>query len=245
MASDVQLSRIYTNWALVVDEQELRRLADEMQRALAPQDQEPTAIGLDLTVRFSDSLSMKMNSLDDLLREENPASRAITGVELKAATRNAELVCRIGLETLDSSSISVKGQDRQWVYVTISRIEDRLRRMRQYQLRSFYMGGPTCLGGLVLVLLLLKLIQRKYPAWFFPAGAVPALDATLFLLALLLLAVFFWVVGAVLFRDPVFRVGDGVKRHDRTKKIRARVAGVLVVTVGLGLLVQWIGRLMW
>jgi hypothetical protein len=112
MPSDVQLSRTYPYWALAVDEQELRRLADEMQRAVAPQDQEPTTIGLDLTVRFSDRLSMKMNSLDDLLREENPARRAITGVELKAATRTAEVVCRIGLESVNSSSISVKGQDR-------------------------------------------------------------------------------------------------------------------------------------
>jgi hypothetical protein len=244
MPSDVHLSRIYPNWALAVDEQELRRLADEMQRAVAPQDQEPTAISLDLTVRFSDRLSMKMNSLDDLLRDENPTRHAITGVELKAATRTAEVVCRIGLESVNSSSISVKGQDRQWVYVTISRIEDRLRRMRQYQLRGVYMGGITCLGGLVLVGILLKLIRRKYPEWFFPAGTAPNEDKAIFLLVLLFLAVVFWAIGVALFQDPVFRIGDGVKRHDRIKRIRVWVASVLVVTFGLGLLVQWIGRLL-
>ena len=245
MPSDVHLSRIYTAWALAVDEQELRRLADEMQRAVAPQDQEPTAIGLDLMVRFSDGLSMKMSSLDDLLREENPAKRAITGVELKAATRTAEVVCRIGLESVNASSISVKGQDRQWLYVTISRIEDRLRRMRQYQVRGLYMGGITCLVGLVLVGILLTLIQRKYPERFVPASTLPAEDKALYFLAFTLLVVVIWAIGTALFNDPVFRIGDGVQRHDRIKKIRAWVAGVLVVTIGMGLLVRWIGTLLW
>jgi hypothetical protein len=239
----VHLSRIYPNWALAVDEQELRRLADEMQRAVAPQ--EPTAISLDLTVRFSDRLSMKMNSLDDLLRDENPTRHAITGVELKAATRTAEVVCRIGLESFNSSSISVKGQDRQWVYVTISHIEDRLRRMRQYQLRGLYMGGITCLGGLLLVGVLLRLIQRKYPERFVPASTLPAEDKAFYFLAFTLLIVVLWTIGAALFNDPVFRIGDGVQRHDRIKKIRAWIAGVLVLTIGIGLLVQWIGRLLW
>jgi hypothetical protein len=117
--------------------------------------------------------------------------------------------------------------------------------MRQYQLRGVYMGSITCLGGLVLVGMLLQLIQPKYPEWFFPAGTAPDEAKALYLLGLILLAVILWAIGAALFHDPVFRIGDGVQRHDRIKTIRVRVAGVLVVTVGLGLLVQWIGRLLW
>jgi hypothetical protein len=160
------------------------------------------------------------------------------------------VLCRIGLEATGASSISLKGQDRQWVYVTFSRIEDRLRRMKQWYPRHQLMFIACALVGFILYVGALTLVQRRFPALFVappPNGGKQeaSFGTAIGLLASMAIAVFCGWLGAKLFDDPVFRIGDGVERHERTKKIRAWIASVLGVTIGLGLLLQWVGKLLW
>lgn len=60
MAKRAQLGKTYDSWALVFDEQERRRLADECCRVVAPIGQDATAITLDLQVRCLDVLTDRL-----------------------------------------------------------------------------------------------------------------------------------------------------------------------------------------
>lgn len=132
MSTKATLSKTYRRWALVVDEQEFRRLADECQRALAKDGVDPATIGLHSEVMFSDGLSLTTDSIDAVVGEENPRHRSIVGVTVDADIRSASIRCMIGTEKYRQTSIVVTGSDRQWVYVTFSRIEERLRHMEQW-----------------------------------------------------------------------------------------------------------------
>ena len=147
---EAKLSRVY-QWALVIDEQELRRLVDECRRSIAEgTNAAPESVELELDLKFSDGLSYKAESLDRVLTEENPRTRSISGLQLRMSIPIAEILCRFGLELEGASSIIVKSWDRQWVYVTLSRIEERLRRMKQWHPRAkntFWLLSIGALGA--------------------------------------------------------------------------------------------------
>src|SRR5688500_2514708 len=87
----------YSHWTSVVDEQELRRLVDECQRALVEAGATAPTVQLQFQLQLTDGLSLVVHSLDEVLAEENPRHRSIKGLEINALAAGAEIVTRIGL----------------------------------------------------------------------------------------------------------------------------------------------------
>ena len=253
MSPEANLSKLYRSWSLVVDEQELRRLVDECQRALAEEDSttDPTPINTNFSVEFSDGLTFRLEYLDAVLGEENPRGRSITGIQLQLKTASASIVCRLGLEPGHASRISVTSTDRQWVYVTFSRIEERLRRMKQWHPRSNTVGLATGLVAAVTSVSFWVIATTRYPGLLVHTTrrADGSAEATFFgffsLLGAILLAILVGRCMAILFQDPIFRIGGGTARHDRLKSVRSKLGWTLLAVCVLTPLFRMLSYLVW
>ena len=146
---------------MLVDEQELRRICDEMETSFKKINPTPC---LTFQVLLSDSLTYSPKSIDELLKEENSRNRAITGIEITGGAVEARISVRIGLEAHGGSSVTVEGDDRQWVYVTLSAMEDRIKRLRQWHPKSRVWGTGAFIGGLACLIWVMFQATEKYPA---------------------------------------------------------------------------------
>lgn len=246
--AQAKIGRVYKTWALVVDEQELRRICDEMEVALRK-----TGAGdvqFTFEVRLSDQFSFETSSLDDLLKEENPRSRAINGLQIRAEGSKNSITLRLGLLPAEASRIDVEGEDRQWVYVTLSVLEDRLKRMAQWHPGNPFPGLSAGIIGLILATSMWILaIQKHRPILLYvnaEGKTVPTGFGLVILLALgILLVAAPAFVTAKLFPDLSFRIGDGIRRHDNRIALRSRLLWFLLGTVGLSILVRFATTLLW
>lgn len=241
-----KIGKQYKTWALVVDEQELRRICDELQTVLGKAGTEPVAFTFE--VRLSDQFSYSTDSIDELLKEENSRGRSINGLEIKSASGEKVITMRLGLEADRVSSLSVVGQDRQWVYVTYSILEDRLKRLKQWHPRTGVCVFAGTLTGLALLIWTMSLLLEKYePVLGRTGGGKTELTGLGAGVGLALGAIL--VVGLVcmakLFPNMVFRIGDGIRRHDATKSVRSRLFWLLLGSVGLGTLFRVANTLLW
>ena len=241
------LPKKYRNWVFKVDEQEMRRLADECRKALTPEGGIPESIGIRLAVRLFDGASQEHLSLDDFLAIENERRRAIIGAELTAETRTASIVCRFAMEPRRESSLTVVGQDRQWVYTTVSRIEDRLRNMTEWYPRGdAWLAGAifTAFVSIFAVYLLqvrgvvLETIERGDSIVLNTAGKVTLLSV--------LCAMCVGAIGArVLLPNIVFRIGYGIQRADARDRLRSQLGWTVGVGTIVALVVSAVERLLW
>ena len=241
------LPKRFPKWVLVVDEQELRRLADECRKALTSEVRDPDSIDIRLTARLRDGAIQEHLSLDDFLAIENERGRAIIGAELQAEAAEASIICRFATEKSHESSVTVVGQDRQWVYATVSRLEERFRNMKEW-----YPRGIAWLAGLVFtgfaaigVLYLLQLrgvvfetVRRGDTTDFNTAGRIA-----------FLVSVCAMVVGAicarVLLPNVVFHIGYGKRRADMRRDVRVRIGWTVGVGLIMGLVLAGLQRLIW
>ena len=194
---------------------------------------------LSFEVKLSDSLAFSTRSLDELLREENSRSRAIRGIEITGSAEGARINLRIGLEPEGGSRVTVEGDDRQWVYVTLSTMEDRIKRLKQWYHRSFIWGAGAFFLGLTCLIWAMIQVTEKYPVQLLTT--TPQGNRTLTGVGFLILigagSILLWAMPAMtarLFPDLTFSIGDGKRRYETLASIRSRILWFLVVTVGLG-----------
>jgi hypothetical protein len=194
MNPQASLARTY-RWALVVDEQELRRMVDECQRALAKDGVDPATIGLHFEMKFSDGLSVTTDSIDAVVAEENPHHRSIVGISIDGDIRSDRITCRIGTEKTQQTSITVTGPDRNWVHVTFSKIEERLRLMKQWHARPDTLRLAMVPAGMAFGIALWITATKRYPGQLVVVGA-NGQPATTHLGTVILLSLIAFVVAA-------------------------------------------------
>ena len=144
----------------------MRRLADECRRVLSPD----VSIRLTFACECGCATVRSRSTFTGRLATENEWRRAIVETTLQAEKRGASIVCRFATEKekvresntakVRESSITVVGQDRQWVYATISRLEERLRNMKEWYPRGTGEVAGFFLVGLTSVVVVL-LLQRR------------------------------------------------------------------------------------
>jgi hypothetical protein len=249
MANESRLSQSY-KWALVVDEQELRRLVDECQRSVAEAAQsESGAAKLELEVQFSHGLSFSTEVLDEVLAEENPRGRAISALHIRVfnntmpGSSSTEIVCDLSSDPKDRTShLSVKGTDRQWVYVTLSRLEDRLRRMKQWHPPARTSFVPISLLAALGYLYSLLAIAKRYPSLMEQVGTdgkpQPTIAGLALLLGIIPVILITTYLIMLLLPDPVFRIGDGTVRHDRVKSVRSKLGWMILAIIAAAILTR-------
>jgi hypothetical protein len=233
------LSKNYETWCLVVDEQELRRLCDEIQKALNKDGANPPR--LDFEVTLSDHFSYHTASLEDVLREENSRRKSIKGLSIESENNEDGITVRLGSGTLQYASLAVKGQDRQWVYVVFSVLEDRLRRLKQWYPRTGLCAIIGASIGVALWIWTFGALSQKYGnALVVPLEAgkyqFTGPGSALFMILAVIYCGGLAYAAARLFPNVTFRIGDGISCHDRLKSVRSRLFWLLVGTGGLGTL---------
>jgi hypothetical protein len=121
-----------------VSEQELRRLVD----TVSTQFTKPPCTGashLRVMVKFKNGATSEATSLDDLFRLENAGSEAVERVGLHFCDKPEDarytvdlILARAGFDDEDEPlKYSITGDDRDWVFVTSSLLEERIGRVRR------------------------------------------------------------------------------------------------------------------
>jgi len=104
--------------------------------------------------------------------------------------------------------------------------------MKRWYPRRTFLAGEGALLGFAVSGSIYELVNRKHPG-LLHAAALPGNSPATPLGAVLALGVVGFGIGVgglmwVLFPEPVFGIGDGVTRHDRTKNIRAKLGWILL-----------------
>lgn len=232
------------NWSIVVDEKELRRLDEIIKEAL----KDGTELRLEYDLKFSDGSLIETSDINEIVLEENPKNRQIKYIGISASSEKLSKKISISLGkknwVYENVSFSISGDSRDWVYLTSSKIEERIKNLKQW-----YSIFPKIDPFLILIAIFV-LIQIY-------AGLQPKKETTkgvtifefseiifILLIAFGLLILTYKLIKrgySYLFPLVVFRIGDGIKCHDDIVKLRGQILwGViisLIVSVSAGLMI--------
>lgn len=125
----------------VLTEQELRRIVDLATQQLSKV-LPPSEIVYKFALRFRNGAIATTSSIEEVLAQENMGSGAIVRLELTIGRDGPNPLWRIELDFIDAdaderaSATSVRykvlGEERDWVFVTSSQLEERIRRIRRF-----------------------------------------------------------------------------------------------------------------
>jgi hypothetical protein len=180
-------------------------------------------------LHFSDDSSTHVATADEVLAEENPRSKSIVGLDIDASGSGNHVIFQIGE---NGGAFSVEGPQRDWVYITSSVLDERLRRMRLPYLRSPIMGWAVAMLGALLALRLCVYLSERMTLgpWL------------VYLIGALFIAGFGFSTSW-LFPSPVFQIGSGIRRQETVQKVRLAVLGALFGAVVFRLFYDLIIRL--
>lgn len=244
MKLKVEKSENY-GWAIIVDETDLRRLEETIKLSFDSQNND--IIDIKYNIRCSDGSNIETSDINEVINEENSKKRSIKNIEINAKNQNHSKNIDIYLgdrSFLKSNTVSysITGDTRDWVYLSASKIDERLKTLKQW-----YSIFPK--------------IDIFWFAIFFAAIGLPYLSSTskkekieitfleylkaLFIIVLILIIVYLIckIITSCynyLFPLTVFRINAGIKRHDAIIDLRSKIFWggfvALVVSIISGLL---------
>ena len=131
------------NTGFVLTELELRRIheliSEQFQRQLGP----TVNIKMSYEIRYRNGSISEPNSLDTIMTQENIGSSAITRLGIRFTDDNNPLLydvtlrfINLDLEKYGSASISytILGDDRDWVFIITSLLDERIKRIRRFSI---------------------------------------------------------------------------------------------------------------
>lgn len=132
----------------LIKEQELRRLVDLMSDQHKKTSDNPTKFIFNM--KFSNGAVEITDNIDDVLNLDNEGSSSIKSLEIASTQTNNEVEneIKVKLQTLDNEhyydekpiKYSIRGQSRDWVFVTSSLIEERITKIKK---RNFLFNHDT------------------------------------------------------------------------------------------------------
>lgn len=223
------IKKEYGKWVLILDEQGVRRLYNEILDRL---NEHGDGAVVKFFLRYSDGSSFETDNIDQVIGDENARGRRIREIEILGANgeRGRENYKEIKLEFGRTTGqykpdvyLNVTGSRRQWIFVTQSIIEDRLRSFRQSSLRIGYLVFATLILGFIILLLLLPYIKEYLPLIMVPKdnGTSSELGGGFFILFFIYAS---FTIGVIyifnkLFLNLTFLFGKELERHaDRLRR---------------------------
>lgn len=229
-------------WAIIVDEKDLRRL-DETIKSIMNSFND-TNIKLEYKIKCSDGSKIETGDINEVVAEENSKSRSIENIEIVANDQNFTNTIDISLGSrgyFQTAPIfySITGDSRDWVYLTTSKIEERIKSLRQWY--SFFM--KLNLGWLIYFVVAFFLIFISVQPKKEVSGDI---SLTEFLKGFSILVAIFVIIYLVyklinygrdyLFPPTVFRIGEGIRRHNTIIDLRAKIFWGIFVGLIIGII---------
>lgn len=157
-----------------LSEQEIRRIFDilsQQMRSIAKHDGFET----NFEVKFDNGVIASPLSLDEITSQENLGSSAIRRLKINIQGCGPSSTYKASLQFVDpkkedgegnrSISYKIEGEDRDWVFVTSSQLEERIGRIKTFTLSgSFLRNFPLVLSQFLLVTVMLISIFARKPA---------------------------------------------------------------------------------
>lgn len=129
-------------FGFVLTEQELRRTIDLCIEQLKKENSTPT-IHQKFTIKFTNGALGETENLDLVFSEENSGSSKIIALDLEFFDNLGRKITVIfsdidsnGVNIENSVKYSVKGDSRDWVFVTSSQLEERLKKARRFSFNT-------------------------------------------------------------------------------------------------------------
>ena len=232
----IRVSKTFRN-NFVLDEPEMRRIHKVLteQMALATQN---NAFTTTFNLKLKNQMAFAKTSLDDVLDESNGGENAIQELEILVkdrSTRN-EISLKFSKDEYASSSYEISGSDRNWVSITQSLINERIKNLRQAFMIS---GTARSLLKLytIFVLAFIAIIILGAPIYnalihSHPLGliviSIRGLIIFLLVTTLLAIGIFSYLY---FFPSQNFCWGDYVKVYQRRQSIGKFI--IIIVIVGL------------
>lgn len=240
------------DWAIVVDEKDLRRLDETMKSALGPSsDEDETKLEYEITC--SDGSKIVTKDVNEVVTEDNSKGRRIINVEI--SIRNSSYSKKIDISLGNKYQYrtvyySITGDSRDWVYLTVSKIEERIRDVKQWYSVLFKIDS-VWIAALVFFAIIF-IIPDSFVERMKHVGEAYSINpdniGNLIFFSIIVMVYITYKLGKIgfnfLFPEIVFRVGDGIKRHDTLINIRGKILwGILVaflISIGSGVVLKFL-----
>ncbi|MEK7171174.1 MAG: hypothetical protein AAB774_02620 [Patescibacteria group bacterium] len=216
---------------------------------------EPIGIGssAEYRVKFEDKTSFSTKSIEEVVTDENLPGRRIKELMLYASIPGKEIKIEFGStvkkkdeqQYRDYITITVKGPDRQWVFVTLSIVEDIIKSVKEARLRGWYFVLPALVATVYMGTRFLHLILDKFAFYhreWNRSGDIVTVGPTLDILIIILLGVAVGVFLSKLLPNIVFLFGKEVSAHDHRRKLQSQVLWSLLIALLVSLLSNIIAK---
>ena len=229
MSAQVSIRKSFQH-GFVLDEQELRRiyniLVQQMNESNSHEDFDTT-----FTMVFKNKITVEKSSIEDVITENNGGLWEIESLEINLRSKNPSRTPRIIInfqkEEYRSISYTIEGEDRNWVYLTSSQLEERITKIKQFTLSSNARFGLLILSTFPIITLLLFLSALLFPAHVSLSWPTGDIILTIVVIALLAVGVIAYFHFFSLFN---FCWGDYTAIFERKRSIgKFILLGVLVV----------------
>jgi len=222
-------------WAIVVDEMDLRRLDETIKSIIGSEEEK--SISILYKIKFSDGSKVETCDINEVVNEENIKRRSIENIEILAYEKDITDLINISLGRrgyYQTTSIfySITGDSREWVYLTASKIEERIESLKQWY-SFFYKFDYDWLILIVIMFFMFfvsvqpkKEISENISLFDFSKGF--SILVTIILITYLIYRLIKYSLN-YLFPQAAFRIGEGIKRQDAITDLRGKLFWVIFI----------------
>lgn len=224
-------------YSFVLTEQELRRLHDTMAQQMK-RNSSTDDVSSFFELRYKNGVQAEKASLDEVIADNNSGNWEILGLKMvllsKSQPQKAQIEIEFRIPPIPKSKDAtqrpysiqyyVVGQERDWVYLTSSQLDDRIAHIKQTPILNYRSYAITI--GLIMLVVFLTILsqppgQSKLPLGEEIVGAIAS--------GLIIIGGIACVYGFPLY---IFKWGDYIKTFNQRRSIAKYVInGVLISLV--------------
>lgn len=230
---------------IVLDEQGVRRLYSEIYKQM---DGENNDYIINLKIEYSDNSSIETLELEYIAKEENINGKEIIGINFEGKSKNKTILVSFGnyhiyRNKYEGASLKIVGPDQQWIYLTKSIIEDRI--------KSFSKSIPrkgTIFIVIFLIMMFIAYLSIPYLCFLLSIESLfkenqqgaRELSNTGFVIIIgsVFISAILSLLIAKLFPNVTFLIGKGIERYNSKLKIRTNLFWVVVVGLFVSILAK-------
>lgn len=227
------------NWVVILDEQSIRRIYSEITNRI----DDPTAIVI-ITIIYSDNSSVDTEKIEDLLNDENLPGRKIKKILLEVKNDKKRILLVFG-GGAENHFLEIEGPDRQWIYVTKSILEDRMKDVKESRPRT---------GSLIFIFLLIIITVSYFISPYFNTVIPPVYKIEngvkqlgigflvwLAIDSILLLVSSYFILEN--FPNLTFLIGREINQHDKRIRFKSNFFWGIIVGIALMFLGIFISKI--